>query len=78
MADKQKDIKSMIELIISNIDEFGYEFVTYKADSMKQLLQNTLEYIEQKEEECERLKEKIKKYSKINEQDTKDFAISER
>ena len=58
MTDKQKDIKSMIELIISNIDEFDYEFITYKADSMKQLLQNTLEYIKQKEEECERLKEK--------------------
>ena len=58
MTDKQKDIKSMIELIISNIDAFDYEFITYKADSMKQLLQNTLEYIEQKEEECERLKEK--------------------
>ena len=59
MADKQKDIKSMIELIISNIDEFGYEFVTYKADSMKQLLQNTLEYINNKEQEREELQERI-------------------
>lgn len=31
MIDKQKDIKTMIELIISNIDEFDSEFVTYKA-----------------------------------------------
>ena len=58
MADKQKDINSMIELIISNIDEFGYEFVTYKADSMKQLLQNTLEYINNKEQEREELQER--------------------
>lgn len=30
--------------------------------------------LKRKEQECEELKEKIKKYSKINEQDTKDFA----
>ena len=70
MADKQKDIKSMIELIISNIDEFDYKFITYKADSMKQLLQNTLEYIEQKEEEREGLKKEkqdlIDKYNQIS------------
>lgn len=47
----------MIELIISNIDEFDSNFVTYKAESMKELLENTLEYIKQKEEECKRLKE---------------------
>lgn len=57
MINKETDIKPMIELIISNIDEFSSKFVTYKAESMKLLLQNTLEYIEQKEEECERLKE---------------------
>lgn len=58
MADKQKDIKSMIELIISNIDEFGFKFVTYKAESMKTLLKDTLEYINKKEQECEELKER--------------------
>lgn len=30
--------------------------------------------LKHKEQECEELKEKIKKYSKINEQDTRDFA----
>jgi len=30
--------------------------------------------LENKEQECEELKEKINKYSKINEQDTRDFA----
>lgn len=30
--------------------------------------------LKRKEQECEELQEKIKKYSKINEQDTKDFA----
>jgi hypothetical protein len=47
----------MIELIISNIDEFNSKFVAYKADSMKLLLQNTLQYIQQKEEECRKLRE---------------------
>lgn len=50
MADKEIDIKSMIKLIISNIDEFDYEFITYKADSMKRLLEDTLEYINKKEQ----------------------------
>lgn len=54
---KKNNIKSMIELIISNIDEFGSKFVTYKADSMKSLLKDTLEYINNKEQECEELKE---------------------
>lgn len=57
MTDKQKDIKSMIELIISNIDEFDYEFITYKAGSMKLLLLDALEYIKAKEQEVGELKE---------------------
>lgn len=40
----------MIKLIISNIDEFDSKFVTYKADSMKRLLEDTLEYIKAKEQ----------------------------
>lgn len=47
----------MIELLIANIDKLDSEFFTYKAGSMKLLLLNTLEYIEQEEEECERLRE---------------------
>lgn len=50
MTDKQKDIKSMIKLIISNIDEFDSEFITYRADSMKRLLEDALEYMKKEEQ----------------------------
>lgn len=68
MTNKENNTKSRLKLLINNIDEFDSKFVTYKAESMKELLENTLEYIKNKEEE-------IKKYSNINEQDTKDFVI---
>ena len=67
MADKQKDIKSMIELIISNIDEFDSKFVTYKAESMKELLENTLEYIKDKEQECKQLKKRLEQQEALTE-----------
>ena len=57
MADKKYGIKTIIELIIANINECNSEFVTYQTESMKELLRDTLEYIAQKEEECERLRE---------------------
>lgn len=61
----QKDnIKSMIELLISNIDEFGCKFVTYKAESMKELLENTLEYIKDKEQELDSMDKVYKALSK--------------
>lgn len=59
MTDKENNIKSMIKLIISNIDEFDSKFVTYKADSIKRLLEDTLEYIKAKEQEVEELKEQL-------------------
>lgn len=55
MTDKKNDIKLMLQVLIDNIDEFGPKFVTYKADSMKDLLENTLEYIKDKEQECKEL-----------------------
>lgn len=58
MTDKKNDIKLMLQVLIDNIDEFGSKFVTYKADSMKDLLGNTLEYIKNKEQECEELNER--------------------
>lgn len=58
MINKKNNIKSMIELLIANIDELDSEFITYKTGSMKLLLLNTLEYMENKEEECEELKDK--------------------
>ena len=62
MTDK-KNIKLMIQVLINNIDEFGSKFITYKADSMKDLLENTLEYIENKEKECKELKDTIKRFT---------------
>lgn len=50
MTDKQKDIKLMIKLIISNIDDFDSEFITYRADSMKRLLEDALEYMKKEEQ----------------------------
>lgn len=58
MTDKKNDIKLMLQVLIDNIDEFGSKFVTYKADSMKDLLENTLEYIKNKEKECKELEER--------------------
>lgn len=58
MTDKEENIKSRLKLLIDNIDEFGHKFVTYKAESMKSLLKDTLEYINNKEQECEELQEK--------------------
>lgn len=59
MTDKKNDIKLMLQVLIDNIDEFGSKFVTYKADSMKDLLENTLEYIKNKEQEHEELKKQL-------------------
>ena len=58
MTDKEKNIKSRIKLLINNIDEFDYKFVTYKAESIKKLLKDTLEYINNKEQKCEELQER--------------------
>ena len=52
MTDKEENIKSKLKLLIDNIDEFGYKFVTYKSESMKSLLKDTLEYINNKEKAC--------------------------
>lgn len=59
MTDKEENIKSRLKLLIDNIDEFGHKFVTYKAESMKSLLKDTLEYINNKEQECEELKGRL-------------------
>lgn len=58
MTDKEEKIKSRLKLLIDNIDQFGHKFVTYKAESMKSLLKDTLEYINNKEQECEELQER--------------------
>ena len=56
MTDKEKNIKSRIKLLINNIDEFDYKFVTYKAESIKSLLEDILEYINSKEKACKEWK----------------------
>lgn len=45
----------------------------YTIDELSTILE-LQEKLQAKKQECEELKGKIKKYSKINEQDTKDFA----
>lgn len=50
MKSKGEYVKSCLELLVSNIDEFDCEYITYKAESMKDLLQTTLSYIEELEE----------------------------
>ncbi len=60
MTNKEKNIKSRIELLINNIDELDSNFVTYKAELIKTLLQSTLQFIKRKEQECETLKDEIK------------------
>lgn len=65
MADKKNNIKSMIELIISSIDEFNSEFVTYKAKSIKSLLEDTLEYIKEKEQALNRIEDVADDYNRV-------------
>ncbi len=59
MTDKENNVKLKLELLIANIDEFGQKFVTYKAESKKELLENTLKYIKYKEQECKEYADKV-------------------
>lgn len=68
MTDKKNNIKLMLQVLIDNIDEFGSKFVTYKAESMEELLENTLEYIKAKERECEELETRLNIYEQAFEQ----------
>lgn len=52
---KENNVRLKLELLIANIDELGQKFVTYKAESMKELLENTLKHIKYKEQGCEEL-----------------------
>lgn len=49
MGSKGDYVKSSLELLIANIDEFDCEYITYKAESMKELLEHTLNYIKELE-----------------------------
>lgn len=66
MTDEEEDIKSMLKLLIGNIDVFDSKLVTYKAESMKILLKDILEHIEQKEQEYEKLRQYHNKCCKEN------------
>lgn len=59
MADNKNNVKLKLKLLIANIDEFGQKFVTYKAESIKELLENTLKYIKDKEQGCEEYADKV-------------------
>lgn len=47
----KKDIEDLIE----GIDEFDNKYITYRAQTLRTILTETLMYIEQKEQECENL-----------------------
>lgn len=49
MGSKGDYVKSSLELLVANIDEFDCEYITYKAESIKDLLQTTLNYIKELE-----------------------------
>lgn len=55
MTDKATNIKTKLKLFINNIDELGSTFVTYRALLIKDLLQLTLNLVQDKEQECEKL-----------------------
>ena len=59
MTDKATNIKTKLKLFINNIDELGGTFVTYRALLIKDLLQLTLNLVQDKEQECEELKEHL-------------------
>lgn len=67
MANKEKNIKSRIELLINNIDELDSRFVTYKAELIKTLLQSILQFIKDQEQECEELKEQLNQAKYLSE-----------
>lgn len=50
MTDKENNIKTRLKLLIDNIEESESKFVTYTADSMERLLEDTLEYIKKEEQ----------------------------
>lgn len=51
MTDKATNIKTKLKLFINNIDELGSTFVTYRALLIKDLLQLTLNLVQDKEQE---------------------------
>lgn len=59
MTDRATNIKTKLKLFINNIDELGGTFVTYRALLIKDLLQLTLNLVQDKEQECEELKEHL-------------------
>lgn len=74
MTDKQ--------IIVDGVDvsewtdeEARYKFEKHSPKAIRQIAFDLYKQLKSKEQECEELKEQIKKYSNINEQDTKDFAI---
>lgn len=50
------DIKKDIENLIEGIDEFNEKYITYRAQTLRTILLEALDYIGQKEQECEALK----------------------
>ena len=74
MENKQIVIKDYFNILR---DEYGRIYCIQDIGDPKSLIKairEQNEYIQAKEQECEELKEKVKKYGEINEQETKDYA----
>ena len=50
-----ENTKKNIENLINNIDEFKCKYITYRTQSLRTILVGALDYIGQKEQECEEL-----------------------
>lgn len=50
-----ENTKKNIENLINNIDEFNAKYITYRAQSLRTILVGALDYIGQKEQECEEI-----------------------
>ena len=60
-----ENVKKNIENLIEGFDEFNSKYITYNAKVLRTILEETLSYIKQKEQECEELKKKKEENEKF-------------
>lgn len=53
------EIKKNIESLINGIDEFSSKYITYNAKSLQKVLEKILNYVEHKEQECEKINQAL-------------------
>jgi hypothetical protein len=74
MTDKQIIIDGKQTTKEDFTDNFSIELTNCNINERKQIGSRYFDIILRKEQECEELKAKCRKYCEINEQETKDFA----